>query len=835
MMPAYKNLALLLFWVISIACIKPKTSCSSLSIRGVSQTSPTVPLYNKLEVRFDINGTVAENLQWPYDPDNIPGLTTKTGISVDGLFLPPGEKSWAKAVVVPAFLYQPTVIDRSVTPEDANSEWIYPQGDAYWVLRFAPNKKGTWHYKIRAQDDSNYPDWSESANKFFTATGAQEDVHGFVQVSSRDSRYFEFSDGTLFTGTGINAADSGIYHAEKRAEGEFEKYAFGNTNFNRTWMDMESIWSRGTHEWDGWNRASGAADPLRSIEQVYEDHDFSIKLSGEGDNFIAQYSNGSQEMTGGLDAGRSYKVRLTANLQGVDPSELQVRLISDNENFNSTIITLAPTGSWQITDLGNGWKRLESSFVNDQGRFTFSWSEALAVGITNGDSVFIDEVYIGEDLGGDEIGPNVVFKGKMNYHQYFDPISSSNYDEIFTLGESYGIHIKAVITDKEDNILTRIRLEDGFFDPSLPRKNPENFYSWKGDKVRRLHTYYWRYLAARWGYSRAVHSWELVNEGNPDSSQLYDITNHLAQTINTLDHNHMATTSFWANFPAGNFWGNTGYESVHYADVHAYISTGWIDDRSLESDAAKYHIVYSDATRDMLLSADRNMPIVRGEAGIDFLDQQKEQSGLTEDTNGVWFHNYTWAMLHSGGMYELYWWSNNIRTNPGPDGDASNGLFEVYVPYNDFMSDIPLNAGGYVDINVSSPAGTRVVGQKNDEGKAAANAHFWIQDLDHKWRTPNAGNLSGSLTITGMKANTIFPIEWWDFNYMGTLNKRTDTISSNNLGSIYIDFRDLPTINGFPVVDTAVKIGSYGDTSPSGTSTRSLAATRRRYRRLKPR
>ena len=86
MMPAYKNLALLLFWVISIACIKPKTSCSSLSIRGVSQTSPTVPLYNKLEVRFDINGTVAENLQWPYDPDNIPGLTTKTGISVDGLF-----------------------------------------------------------------------------------------------------------------------------------------------------------------------------------------------------------------------------------------------------------------------------------------------------------------------------------------------------------------------------------------------------------------------------------------------------------------------------------------------------------------------------------------------------------------------------------------------------------------------------------------------------------------------------------------------------------------------------------------------------------------------------
>ena len=99
------------------------------------------------------------------------------------------------------------------------------------------------------------------------------------------------------------------------------------------------------------------------------------------------------------------------------------------------------------------------------------------------------------------------------------------------------------------------------------------------------------------------------------------------------------------------------------------------------------------------------MPVVRGEAGIDTLEQQKEQSALAADSNGVWLHNYTWAMLHSGGMYDLIWWSDNIRTNPGPDGDASNGLFEVFAPYNDFMSDIPLNAGGYVDIDVTSPAG----------------------------------------------------------------------------------------------------------------------------------
>jgi len=687
------------------------------------------------------------------------------------------------------------------------------------MLRFAPKKIGTWQYRIRVQDNSNYPNWTESSVKTFSTSSARSGIHGFVKVSTRDPRYFEFSDGTPFTGTGINAADSGIYHAEKRAEAEFKKYAAGNTNFNRTWMDMESIWSRGTHGWDGWRNSSGTSDSLRSVEQVFNDHDFSIKLSG-GNSYIAQYSQGSQEMTGGLDFGKSYIVRVTANLQGVSASSLQVKLLSDNSNFGSTKETYAPSGSWQITDLGNGWNRYESVFTNSRGRFTFSWSNALAIGITSGTAAYIDEIYIGEDLGGGKVGPNVVFKGKMNYHQYFDHIPSSNYDEIFSLAERYGLHLKPVITDKEDEILTRIRLDNGTFDPNETRKNSENFYSWKGYKVRRLHEYWWRYLAARWGYARGIHSWELVNEGDPGSDQHYHTTNHLAQTINTLDHNHMATTSFWTSFPATKFWGNPTYESVDYADVHAYISTGWIKDRSLESDAAKYHIVYSDATRDMLLATGKNMPIVRGEAGLDVLETQNEQDALANDINGVWLHNYTWAMLHSGGMYELYWWSDNIRSKPGPDGDTSNGLFDIFVPYNDFMGNIPLNAGGYVDINVSAPSGTRVVGQKNNNGSGSNKAHLWIQDTNHKWRSPGSGNLSGSITISGMKASTSFAVEFWRFNTKGQLTKSSQNISSNSSGQLTINFSP-SSYNGSAIVDTAVKIGNYGaiPTPPTGTST----------------
>jgi len=62
-------------------------------------------------------------------------------------------------------------------------------------------------------------------------------------------------------------------------------------------MDMESIWSRGTHKWDGWRNSSGTSDPLRSVEKVFNDHDFSIKLSG-GNSYIDQYSQVDSDFHG---------------------------------------------------------------------------------------------------------------------------------------------------------------------------------------------------------------------------------------------------------------------------------------------------------------------------------------------------------------------------------------------------------------------------------------------------------------------------------------------------------------------------------------------------------
>jgi hypothetical protein len=103
-----------------------------------------------------------------------------------------------------------------------------------------------------------------------------------------------------------------------------------------------------------------------------------------------------------------------------------------------------------------------------------------------------------------------------------------------------------------------------------------NFYAAANTRARWLQEAWWRYLAARWGYSTAIHSFEYINEGDPFSGRHYDAANAMGSTLHSLDASrHLATTSFWHSFPNGEFWSNGSYPDIDYADIHAYISTGW--------------------------------------------------------------------------------------------------------------------------------------------------------------------------------------------------------------------------------------------------------------------
>src|SRR5688572_7296287 len=74
----------------------------SLQISGVSAPA-TVARYDKFEITFNVTGTVATNLQMPYDPAPPPGIPARWGISVGAQF---SRDNFQTIHTIPAFHYQ---------------------------------------------------------------------------------------------------------------------------------------------------------------------------------------------------------------------------------------------------------------------------------------------------------------------------------------------------------------------------------------------------------------------------------------------------------------------------------------------------------------------------------------------------------------------------------------------------------------------------------------------------------------------------------------------------------------------------------------------------------
>lgn len=280
----------------------------------------------------------------------------------------------------------------------------------------------------------------------------------------------------------------------------------------------------------------------------------------------------------------------------------------------------------------------------------------------------------------------------------------------------------------------------------------------------------------------------------------------------TFDHPnaHLVTTSFWHSFPDEPFWASPDYPNVDYADVHAYVSTGWLNDPAYETDAALFHLDYSNEVRSNLdYYANQNgiptKPIIRGETGIDFLDEQNENPDLAQDRYGVWLHNLLWASLDPGAMTELYWWEVNIENQPGPDGQT--GLYEVYSYLRDFVQDIPLANGFYQNAEATlTDSNLRVTGQKDTNN---GRAHLWVQNKNHTWgnvvdEVGGINGLSGTLTIGGFAPHTLYAVEWHEFTTQGMPSIQYSSATSNCNGDIVLN---MPTES--QITDIGIKIGDY--------------------------
>ena len=783
-------------------------SVAGLSISSLRLDATPVPMYETVQIAFDVAGSVATNLDFPYDPDPPPGLIGRVGITVEGLFLPPGETDWARAIVQPAFRYQ--AYQRVTSGSDV--EALSPVGQPIWLLRFAPTDIGEWQVRVRTQDAGVCPEgvvpckvWIESAATSFSATGPLQGRHGFIQVSTRDPRYFEYSDGTLFRVAGFQD-ELGI---DTDVDAQFAKYAAHGITLLRGWMSATSVFGRGYSQWAAWTNSE------LDWNVHLPGHDVSARLDA-GSATACMFQGFGESARAAFFGGRTYQLTVRARIDGVaaprDPGRpygLVVRLggwPKDHcEASQPADVPLSPY--WA----GDGeWGDYKATFQLDHD-VVLDGSAYLTVALENAGAgtAYIDSVAVAESPG----GPNVLPHGGLNDHLGFDQAASWRWDQVLTSAQSHGLALKLVVMEKQDSILGYIR-PDGSI---APERDDANFYGLAGQetKVRRLQEYFWRYLTARWGASTAVHSWELVNEGDPFNGNHYDLANAFARAVHATDPNrHLTTTSFWHSFPVREFWGNAAYPDLDYADFHAYVDTTWLTPadftdraltggcgvdvdcfkRALVSDSALYHLAHSEAVEQAAL----DKPVIRGEGSLTLPDsQQVSDPDLMKDANGVWLHKLLFAQLDAGAVQELYWYNDEMR---------ANDLYGVFARYRDFLEGVDLNAGGWRAADVMSPdAGLRVVGQFNADQNRAV---LWIDNAAHTWRAVVNDHLPAAVTtrvsLSGFAPGSVLRIQWWDLcsGQAPTCQiavQREELARVDDAGSVSFDVNNLAT-------DTGVKI-----------------------------
>ena len=813
---------------------------------GAVTAPDSVPKYGKFEISFGVTGSVAANPQMPYDPAPPPGIGANWGITVNAEFSRDGFQT---VHTIPAFLYQE--YDYQVK---GNRDWFNPLDQYSWKVRFAPPQEGAWQYRLTATDASGT---ATNGPYGFTVTPSTE--RGFVRVSTRDPRYFEFEDGSLFLGLGYNG---GIdwFNPVRSSEARLATMGENGASLSRIWLSQSGIFGSAWNPWYGLRGDYGGYIPRTGVTPTGSPATVKLRLSyaESGGNRNTGYFEACR-FIGGFQSATAvkrqttyrFRVRYSA-LDMTGPRNaafpnygfvLKVQNPADGNwhtncydagSGNSTGMVISPYGGNTTGDawIEGTWSSGNSDFLPP---FYLALENVNAVNPASGrvPAAYVSFVEIREVLGdGTLTGPNIVAKPSMEHQTYFEQRFSWAFDRVLEVARQQGVYLKVVVLEKDEDILSQLQASGEFGAAS-----PANFYgNYRSMTATRwLQRAWWRYLQARWGYSPNIHSWELVNEGDPASERHYTLADEFGAYMRQFAPNHhLVTTSFWHSLPATAFWKNASYPNLDYVDLHAYVSTSQATEfnaasakdpvvrtrcgtnngcfkTSMKNDAALYHAEHS------LQAADRALgkPLVRGESGLDAPNAQVEDTNLARDTNGVWLHNLVWGTLDAGGMYDLYWWLQNLRQRPGPDGSTANGLHEVFRPVRDFMADVPLNNGQYSDLAavVSRPDDVRVLGQKDTGG---ARAHAWVQNRRHTWCAVVGGvaecpyvwdnsRLSGTVTIGGFAPGTSYPVQWVTFDTAGAPTPQPPgTVTADAAGNLVLALDQLPA----SAADAAAKIGA---------------------------
>jgi hypothetical protein len=681
---------------------------------------------DKFEVQFNMK-TSAANLDMPFDANPPAGLQAGMGVTVNALF---SVDNWKTSLTQPAFLDQPythTVVN--------GKDHFTPAGGPVWDVRFTPQQAGTWQYRLSVQDSqgqSNYPDPAQNALSFTvgSAPSNPNTSKGFLGVSQTDRRYFQFQDGTPFVGVGYNDG----FNDSASVEQKMTTYQQNRMNFMRVWMSGSGI---NGSQWSSWASNFIGQDgylPGTSFDtaNTYNGGAVSMRLDDANPCLYADFWQGGVPVEPNTKYQVTARVKVTG-LTGPATAGDYGFVIKQGGWLDKTCSTRG-TGT-RITAPVAG----STDWITVNGTYTTGPSDSwlgnlyLARENASGGQVYIDEVHLYR--ADDPAKVDLLRQPYANAIEHFDPMNAAQWDLYIQSAEQHGVYLKLVIDEKNE----WIRDHMGADGKMTAVGSNDNFYAAPGTKVRWLEQAWWRYIIARWGYSTAVHSFEFINEGDPYDGHLYEATEAMAKYFHQNDpSHHMVTTSFWSSFPNQEFWSNPLYPDVDYADLHAYISTGWGVDASF-------------LPANMLETRPAYVYSGTASAKIDGAAQTRTSivpRGLVIQGPGEWVIKY-WMKAEgltascpyagSGSMLRVRWLL---------DGGKNSGAMEGVVPVNsdgkDFVCASPAGTFNWTQFTSTSdrngsllPTTTRLVLTDNKphqlslylENSYGTGGTAWIDDL----------------------------------------------------------------------------------------------------------
>jgi hypothetical protein len=539
-----------------------KSSISNVGVPDFNILTPSVNVFDKFEAEFKVE-TVAENPFFIYDPNPPAGLNGGTGVTVDVLFTQDG---WNTIITQPAFYYQPY----NFTTGGSRDHFV-PSGPPRFMVRFTPQTAGDWQLRVRIEDAggiSYYPGENQSLPfRVGSQPSSAYKSRGYIRVSTNDPRYFEFQDGSPFIGVGFNDG----FHGTNEVAEKMSLYEQYKMNFIRVWMSGAGM--NGSH-WTSWasHHLSGHGYlPGVNFDTgtTYNGGDVSLRLDDSNPCFYTDFWQAGLPVL----PNTSYTVWARVRLEEVSgpASSGNYGFVIKQGNWLGTDCAKPDTGE-PITEPVSGstdWVIVTGTYRTGSNQ---NWLDYLYLARQNANAgkVFIDEVRVYRSDDPSQV--NILREPYANSHMYFDPMNSAQWDQYIHLAEQHGVYLKIVIDEKNEWIRNRLG-EDGKM--TSPGSN-DNFFAAPNTKGRWLQEAWWRYLVARWGYSTAIHSFEYVNEGDPYNGRHHEAANAFARFVHQNDPSrHLVTTSFWSSFPNKEFWSNPDFSEIDYANIHAYISTGW--------------------------------------------------------------------------------------------------------------------------------------------------------------------------------------------------------------------------------------------------------------------